>query len=386
MADRIIVDFQALDRISDRLNAAGRELDQAMAQLAHMRVTRDAGAYVRISGCGTSLRTISVAVGAETVSAAVSSYKSAVGSVSGYTSRLGAAVRNVSEMFEATENGLSGKKLDAGETAPVSEGAVNEPSGGQFDYDWKDVIKSFGNIGKLFGIFDKILNASTLNEWTSAGLSAGQTIFKIAKDYNNYTKIGRAIGANNAMAYFWKKQFGFRNVGYASTASSPTARFYNNLHNTTSPYNLGDAFAPLTGKKGVGTTVVAWAGVALTGITNAFSNIEEQKASNGTMSNARVVAETISETAIDTVISYGGAAIVGAAITAATGVVAAPVVVAVATGAAIAGINAGVKALTGKSATEWVSDTILDTAVNVGKAVSNGAKAVANWFRKLSFA
>lgn len=258
--------------------------------------------------------------------------------------------------------------------------------GGQFDYDWKDFIKSFGNIGSVFGIFDNILSATTWNEWANVGLGVGKTISKIAKDYNNYTKIGRAIGSKNAMAYFWRKQFGFNNVGHASTASSTTARFYNNLHNTTSAYNLSDAFAPLTGKKGVGTTVAAWAGVALTGISNAFSNIDEQKASNGTMSNGRVIAETISETAIDTVVTYAGTAVVGAAITAVTGVVAAPVVVAVVTGIAIAGINAGVEALTGKSATEWVSDAILDTASAVGSAVADGAKAVANWFSKLSFA
>ena len=257
---------------------------------------------------------------------------------------------------------------------------------GQFKYDWKDFVSSFGNVGKIFGIFDKLFNATTWNEWAAVGLSIGQTISKIAKDYNNYTKIGRAIGTNNATAYFWRKQFGFRSVGHASTASSPTARFYNNLHNTTSAYNLRDAFAPLAGKKGVGTTVAAWAGVALTGISNAFSNIDEQKESNGTMSTGRVIAETISETAIDTAVTYAGTAVVGAAITAATGVVAAPVAVAVVTGVALAGINAGVEALTGKSATEWVSDAVLDTAVAIGDAVSNGAKAVASWFGKLSFA
>ena len=385
MADRIIVDFHALDRISDRLNAAGRELDQAMSQLARLRVTRDAGADVRISGCVTSLRLTGTTVNAETVSAAVASYKSVVGNVSWYAGKLGSAVQSVSDLFETTERNLSGKKLDTGESAPAGEGTESASSDATFDYDWKDFIKSFGNVGKVFGIFEKISKATTWNEWTSVGLSAGQTISKIAKDYKNYTKIGRAIGSNNAMANFWKKKFGFRTVGHASTASSPTARFYNNLHNTTSPYNLSDAFAPLTGKKGIGTTAAAWAGVALTGISNAFSNLEEQKASNGTMSNGRVVAETISETVIDTAATYGGTAIVGAAITAATGVVAAPVVVAVATGVAIAGINTGVKALTGKSATEWVSDAILDTATAVGNTVANGAKAVAGWFSKWSF-
>lgn len=273
---------------------------------------------------------------------------------------------------------------------PSNDGLVQnisaESRGFQFDYSWKDFIKSFGNVGGIYGIIDKILKASTWNEWANVGLGIATKVSKIAKDVTNYAKIGNAIGAKNATAYFWRKQFGFNTVGHASTASSPTARFYNNLHNTTSPYNLSDAFKPLTGKSGVFKTVAAWAGVALTGVSNAFSNIEEQKESNGTMSTGRVVAETISETAIDTVVTYAGTAVVGAAITAATGVVAVPVAVAVATGVAIAGINAGVKAITGKTATEWASDAILDTATAVGSAVADGARAVANWFGRLSFA
>lgn len=254
------------------------------------------------------------------------------------------------------------------------------------DFGKQDVIQSFGNVGSVFEVVNSIFKATTWNDWANVGLSAGNTIAKIAKDYKNYNIIGRAIGAENATAYFWRNQLGLNNVGYASKASSPTARFYNNLHNTTSAYNLSEALAPLTGSKGVGTTIAAWAGVALSGIANVFSNVDEQKESNGTMSTGRVVAETISETAIDTAVTYAGTAIVGAAITAATGVVAAPVAVAAATGVAIAGINAGVEALTGKSATEWVSDAVLDTASVVGNAVVNGAKAVANWFGKLSFA
>lgn len=127
MADRIIVDFQALGRISDRLHAAGRELDQAVSQLARMRVTRDAGAHVHIIGCGTTLRMTGMIVSADTVLEAVSSYKSAVENVSLHTSRLGTAVQTVSELFEGTEDSLSGKKLNAGENAPVGEGAEAAP-------------------------------------------------------------------------------------------------------------------------------------------------------------------------------------------------------------------------------------------------------------------
>lgn len=138
MADRIIVDFQALNRISDRFNTAGRELDQAMSQLARLHVTKDAGADVRISGCETLLRTTGMTVSAGTVSAAVSSYKSAVGSVSSYASKLGTAVQSVFDLFEWTENSLSGKKIDAGEAAPVGEEAE---SGGFSLREFKEFLE-----------------------------------------------------------------------------------------------------------------------------------------------------------------------------------------------------------------------------------------------------
>lgn len=258
--------------------------------------------------------------------------------------------------------------------------------GGQFDFDWKDLITSLGSAGSMFGIVTGVFGAKTWVDWANTGLDVSKTIASIAKDYNRYNKIGRAIGTANSEGYFWRNFFGFNKVGRASTASSASARFYNNLHMNTSPYKLSSIFDSFTVKNGVVSSVASWAGVALSGVTNWFSNVDEQKESNGTMSTGRVVAETITETAIDTAVSVAGSAVIGAAIATVTGSVAAPAVVAVATGLAVAGINTGVKALTGKSATEWVSDAILDTASAVGNAVADGAKAVASWFEKLSFA
>ena len=75
---------------------------------------------------------------------------------------------------------------------------------------------------------------------------------------------------------------------------------------------------------------------------NWFSNKDEQACSNGTMSDGRVIAETITETAIDTALTYGTGIVVGAAVTATLGTVAAPgIVVVAASGAIVAGLNAG---------------------------------------------
>ncbi len=276
------------------------------------------------------------------------------------------------------------KKLSL--NSSVSTETTTDQNKFDFNFGWKDMLKTFGNAGSVFGIVNNIFEAKSWVDWGKVGVSATKTIASIAKDYNNYTKIGRAIGTTNSTGYFWRNFLEFNKVGYASTASSASARFYNNLHNTTSPYKLSSIFDSFTGKKGVVSSVASWAGLALSVVANLFSNLEEQKESNGTMSTGRVIAETVSETVIDTAFTAAGSAVVSAAIATVTGAVAAPVVVAAATGLAIAGINAGVKALIGKSATELVSDVVLDAACTVGSAVKNGAKAVAKWFEKLSFA
>ena len=51
----------------------------------------------------------------------------------------------------------------------------------------------------------------------------------------------------------------------------------------------------------------------------------------------------------------------------------------------VAGLNAGVKALTGKTTTEWISDAVLDTGEAIGNAAKNVSESIGSWFRKLSF-
>ena len=276
----------------------------------------------------------------------------------------------------------SGAALGVG-VASATVTASGSESGLEFDYDWTDILKGAGSGGKLFGSVIDLFQAETWLDVGKAAVSATDSISKIVRSYNNYSKIGRAIGTKNATAYFLNDILGFKISGYNSKAKSVTARFSGNLTNKTSANQITKAFDDFVGKNGTVSTVAAWAGVALSGITNAFSNIEEQKASEGTMSTERVVAETVVETAIDTLAATASTAVVGAAL-AAAGIAAAPVAVAAVAGLAVVGINAGVEALTGKSATEWVSDAVVDVGSAVCGAVSDGAKAVADWFGKLS--
>ena len=261
------------------------------------------------------------------------------------------------------------------------------------EFSWKDLLAGAGYIGK---IYDLISDIKDWKSWEDAGKS-GKDIYdfvtKASKTYNNYKKIGNAVGTKKAMTWWAKNVTGLKSLGRASTAKNPVTRFVNNLTNKTSPFNaqLKDVLKDFNGKNGVGKAVASWGTVIVNGVTNAFSNIEEQKNSNGTMSTGRVVAETITETAIDTALTYGASAVAGAAVTAALGTVAAPgILVVAASGALVAGINAGTKALTGKTTTEWISDTVLDTGEKIGKAVSNAAKnvkeSVGRWFGKITFA
>lgn len=127
---------------------------------------------------------------------------------------------------------------------------------------------------------------------------------------------------------------------------------------------------------------------------NYKSNREEQAASNGTMSDGRVWAETITETIVDTTISYGAGIVVGAAVTTLSTVTLPGVAVVAAGGLIMAAANAGVKALTNKSTTEWVSDTILDAGTKISEGIGKGVKgivknvnnSVGGWFGKLAYA
>lgn len=260
------------------------------------------------------------------------------------------------------------------------------------NYGWKNILSGAGYIGTIYNLVDDIKKGNTWKDFAKAGVSTYQFLSGAAKTYNNYKKIGNAVGTKTALAWWAKSITGLKPLGRASSAKNPFTRFANNLTNKTSPFNaqLKNVVGNFTGANGVGKAVASWGTVAVNGVLNWFGNKEEQANSNGTMSDGRVVAETITETVVDTALTYGTGIVVGAAVTAALGTVAAPgVVVVAASGAVVAGLNAGVKALTGKTTTEWVSDTILDTGESIGRAVSNAAKrasdSIGSWFGKLAF-
>lgn len=256
------------------------------------------------------------------------------------------------------------------------------------NYGWKEILSGAGYIGTIYSLINDIKNGKTWRDFAKNGVNAYQFLSGAAKTYNNYKKIGNAVGTKTAMAWWAKNVTGLKPLGRASTAKNPFTRFANNLTNKTSPFNaqFKNVVDSFKGANGVGKAVASWGAVAVNGVLNWFNNKDEQASSNGTMSDGRVIAETITETAVDTALTYGTGIVVGAAVTAALGTVAAPgVVVVAASGAVVAGLNAGVKALTGKTTTEWISDAVLDTGEAIGNAAKNVSESIGSWFRKLSF-
>lgn len=278
------------------------------------------------------------------------------------------------------------------ETEPIEiiEGLTADEfwSGFWSNYGWEGLLSGAGYIGTIYDLISDIKNGKTWKDFGKTGISIYQFLSGAVKTFNNYKKIGNAVGTETAMAWWLKNITGLKPLGRASTAKNPFTRFANNLTNKTSPFNaqFKNVVNNFKGANGIGKAVASWGAVAVNGVLNWFSNKDEQASSNGTMSDGRVIAETITETAVDTVLTYGTGIVVGAAVTAVAGTVAAPgVVVVAASGAVVAGLNAGVKALTGKTTTEWISDTILDTGVAIGNAVKNASKSIGSWFGKLLF-
>ena len=307
---------------------------------------------------------------------------------------------NVETMRKQVNTNISAKfaTLPTSKWADYFKTSVDETKESVFikelkeNYGIKDILAGSGYIGEIYGFIDDIKSAEGWYDYVDTGVNLYNFFNGATKTWKNYKLIGNAVGVKTSTTWWLKNVTGLKPLGRSSTASTWIKRFGNNLTNKTSPFasqlrNIGKDF---TGANGVGKAVSSWGSVAVTGIVNFFGNKQEQKESNGTMSDGRVVAETVTETAIDTVVSIGAGAVVGAAVAACTTVALPGVVVTAAAGLVVAGVNAGIKACTGKTGTEWVSDAILDTGEKVINAVGDAAKnvknAVSGWFKKIKFA
>ena len=281
-------------------------------------------------------------------------------------------------LFETVEKKLCGE--DDPESTFLSR-FFEEFSG---NFGWDEALSGTNYIAKIRSLIKGFTGAVSWSDLVHAGIDVKDFLSTAVKEWGNYMKTGRMVGKGKAAWWYVRNAVGLKPLGRTSTAQNPISRLKGNLTNKTSPFNIKNAFNDMignfSGKNGKGTAVAAWAGVIMDGVSNYNENRAEQAASGGTMSEGRVWAETITETAVGTVISYTATAVVGAAVATVIGPVAGipALVIAAGTGVVVAGVQSGVKAATGKTVTEWVSDTIIDGAVALDTAQKNARKAISD--------
>lgn len=409
--DKILYSSSSLSDAARRLQQVGAALQQERSGLLSTLSELDNGngGDCRIQG-RIHLTTVGASYSAGTIDGFIRDLAQALTAEGGYAKDLAGRLNKISEMFAATERELTGQinSLFEGDSPFAVGGAGNAvmltgstKAVGKSQATWKSFKEGFQErfgveqliaggkyIKDIYGFIKDAKGAKSWKDWAKLGIDVYQFFDGAGKTFKNYMKIGNAVGKGKALTWWAKNVTGLKPLGRASTAKNFITRFKNNLTNKTSPFNaqLKDVVGKFTGAKGVGKAVAAWGAVAVDGVLNFFSNKDEQARSNGQMSDGRVWAETITETAVGTVLTYGASIVVGAAVTALAPVSVPGILVTAASGAVIAGVNAGITALTGKSATEWVSDTILDVGSAIGKGAQKAAKAIGNWFGKLSFA
>lgn len=262
---------------------------------------------------------------------------------------LGNGAHNIGRTYSDTENRITGKE--------ISEEKVGAPEEEGFSWEFgdlaSDVLGEFGVIGT--GI-------SSVASWVTGGgkSDAVDWFLNVGDDAVGIGDGIREIVEDKLPIAEW---FGFGASDYASDAKF-WDRFKSNLGKEakeTFDYMDGSNWSKALGVLGTAFTV----GEA------AKDNYDEYK--RGEIGAVRAVAETAGEVAVDWAIGIGVTALAAAALP-----VGAP---AVAVGAATVVVTWAVdKAFewaTGKNASEFISDTILDGAA---KAVQSAGKAVADWW------
>ena len=231
-------------------------------------------------------------------------------------------------------------------------------------WSWKDtwsVIGSFGIIGSGIGVIGELI---TGGKSAKKYLNAGKNLSKF---------VGNVAKAASEPSFDWRTLIGFNKVIKPDTPKT----LFGALGKELDKYNMGNA-TKVSDKIAVG---AKWAGSILTVATTAYDNFTDAGNSTG-----RAIAETIGESAV----KIGGGILISAGVTAvlaAAGAVGAPAVV---VGGITVGVTWGInrlsEAVTGKNAAEFISDTVIDGSIAVGKAVgkavSSAGKKISGWWNK----
>lgn len=363
MQDRIIIDFNALNRISSKLRKASQEMDDAMDSLSGLYPTKAAGADLQLYDCGCTLSTIHAGVSATNVSSAISNYRSAIRRLSDYSDSLAAAVNDLADDYRKMEKSIAG---DVGVLPQNTEDAASDEGGSSFDwtgiFNWNNLLKiisSFGVVGPVI---------STIGQWITGGLSTSSVLKMLG--YGT-----KAIGAfaknvkNNS--FDWSK------FDWLGLMPKDKMTYGEAFQKQLDSLDFGQA----TSTSGKIAVAAKWAGHIITVVTEGIENIAVNEEGN---SLGRAIAETAGESAVKIV--------GGIALTAALTAVGAPAVVAgVVVGAVWIVGDAITEHLIGKDMAEAASDLILDTASaaidigkdiakDIGSAARQAGKAISGWW------
>lgn len=268
-----------------------------------------------------------------------------------------------------------------------------------------DVTASVDNLKNVFSDAKGGDIAKFFADYFRTGVDAYKFIDKISEQVEDFKLVKADKGVKEALANWGKQIIGLDSTAWISTATNPFKRFAENLTNVDSPFSLKqwlndykpnggiviDSTMTESAKKAAeeaihkakGTAVLSYLDVATSGVTNLIDNIKEYNESDGKMSGARVVGETVVETASDVIIRHGATLVTGALLASALSPIGLPVaavsvMAVVASNLVVTGVNLVVEKFTEKSISENISDFVLNNLENAASAIGQGVKSVLN--------
>lgn len=218
---RIYVEFSGLDRIGSQCKSAASKVDRIQSDFQH--TIRHLDWDVRFASNINSTAT-QISKKLEQHSNALATYQQ--------------FIENARNEYVKLDEFKSNNLLNVS-TANTSSGNASNTFIKNFreNYGWKDILSGAGYIGTIYNLISDIKSGKSWRDFAKAGVDTYKFLSGAAKTYNNYKKIGNAVGAKTAMAWWAKSITGLKPLGRASTAKNPFARFANNLTNKTSPFN-----------------------------------------------------------------------------------------------------------------------------------------------------
>lgn len=268
-----------------------------------------------------------------------------------------------------------------------------------------DVTASVDNLKNVFSDAKDGDIAKFFADYFRTGVDAYKFIDKISEHVEDLKLVKADKGVKEALANWGKQIIGLDSTAWISTATNPFKRFAENLTNVDSPFSLKqwmndykpnggiviDSTMTESAKKAAeeaihkakGTAVLSYLDAATSGVTNLIDNIKEYNESDGKMSGARVVGETVVETASDIIIRHGATLVIGASLAAALSPIGLPVaavsvMAVVASNLVVTGADLVVEKFTEKSISENISDFVLNNLENAASAIGQGVKSVLN--------